>query len=58
VTSRELRLRRRIDKLTDERDAARAKLEQCRQRRDKLRERARTLDRSLELWRLRALNRG
>lgn len=55
MSEREFRLRRRIDELIDERDALRTKLERARREREKHWRRARALERSRDLWRLRAL---
>jgi uncharacterized coiled-coil DUF342 family protein len=57
IADRELRLRQRIDDLRDERDTAREQLDAARRDRRKLRNRVRTLERSLALWRLRATQR-
>jgi hypothetical protein len=51
---REYRLRRRIDQLTDQRDIARDQLANLRRQARTLRARTLTLERSRDLWRLRA----
>jgi phage shock protein A len=55
LVDRDMRLRQRIDELSDQRDQALAQLEQCRAKRMKLHNRVRTLEQSRELWRQRAM---
>lgn len=57
MTAREKRLRRRIDKLTAERDNARRLYADRLRRLDYWRCRARDLKRSRDMWRHRAVNR-
>jgi hypothetical protein len=54
VTARELRLRHRIDQLSDDRDQALAQLADCRRQHGKLRRRIYQLKTSRALWRNRA----
>jgi hypothetical protein len=54
LPDRELRLRRRIDQLIDERDAARARVERNQAQLRRLRNRIAGLERSRAMWRNRA----
>lgn len=54
MNNRERRLRQRIDQLADQRDEYRQQLETTRHVRDKLRTRVYELERSRNLWKLRA----